>query len=147
MFMIDRHGSFAAAILIIRTRIGVVGVLRLLHRKADQIVAGEVDLGGRGRVQLAGQIAREDRAVHRLVAQLDAHFGAVAIDQFRRLLPADQGHVVTGHQQLRRQQGAVGGPKDQNVARHTLSFTDDVRIVSDAPPQAGPKFRPWHTTN
>ena len=105
----------------------VVGVLRLLHREADEIVAGDVDLGGRGRVEFAGQIAREDRAVHRLVAQLDAHFGAVAIDQFGRLLAANQGHVVTGHQELCPQQGAIGGSEDQNVARHALSFADDAK--------------------
>ena len=106
---------------------GVVGVLRLLHRKADQIVTREIDILRRGRGQFAGQIARKDRAVHRLVAQLDAHFGAVAVDQVRRLPAANQRHVVTGHQKLRRQQGAVGGPEDQNVARHTPSFTDYTR--------------------
>ncbi len=110
----------------------MVGVLRLLHRKADQIVARKVDLGGRGRVQLARQIAREDRTMHRLVAQLDANFGAVAVDEVGRLLPANQGHVVPRHQKLCRQQGAIGGSKDQNVARHTLSFTGDAGIVSDA---------------
>ena len=104
MFMIERHGSPASAILIIRTRIGVVGVLRLLHRKTDQIVTGNVDVPGRDRVQFPGQVAREDRPVHRLVAQLDANFGAVAIDQFCGLLAANQGHVVTRHQQLGRQQ-------------------------------------------
>jgi hypothetical protein len=31
---------------------------------------------------------------------------------------------VTRHQQLCRQQGAIRGSKDQNVARHTFSFTD-----------------------
>ena len=85
----------------------MVGVLRLLHRKADQIVTRQVDVGGRGRIQFARQIAREDRPVRRLVAQLDANFGSVAIDQFRRLLAANQGHVVTCHQQLCRQQGAI----------------------------------------
>jgi len=91
------------------------------NRKAHQIVAGKVDLGGRGRVQFAGQIAREDRAVHRLVAQLDANLGAVAIDEVCRLPPANQGHVVTRHQELRRQQRAIRGPKDQNVMRHVSS--------------------------
>ena len=102
----------------------MVGVLRLLHGKTDQIVTRKVDVGGRGRVQRPGQIAREDRPVHRLVTQLDANFGTVAIDEFRRLLPANQGHVVTRHQQLCRQQRAIRGSKDQNVARHALSFTD-----------------------
>ena len=82
----------------------MVGVLRLLHRKPDQIITGKVDIGGRGRVQFAGQVAREDRPVHRLVAQLDANLGTVAIDEFCRLLPANQGHVVTRHQKLCRQQ-------------------------------------------
>jgi hypothetical protein len=145
MFMIERQGSFGD--LDHQNPDRMVGVLRLLHRKADQIVAGKVDLGGRGRVQFAGQIAREDRAVHRLVAQLDANLGAVAIDEVCRLPPANQGHVVTRHQKLCRQQGAIRCPKDQNVARHTLSFTNDVRILSNAPTPAGPKFRPWHTTN
>jgi hypothetical protein len=78
--------------------------LRLLHRKAHQIVTGKVDLGGRGRVQFARQIAREDRAVHGLVAQLDANLGAVAVDEVCRLPAANQGHVVTRHQKLCRQQ-------------------------------------------
>ena len=120
----------------------MVGVLRLLHRKTHQIVAGKVDLGGRRRVQLAGQIAREDRAVHRLVAQLDANFGAVAIDEVCRLPPANQRHVVARHQKLRRQQGAVRGSKDQNVARHTLSFTGDAGIVSDARDPGGAEISP-----
>ena len=114
---------------------GVVGVLRLLHRKADQIVTGNIDVLRRDRVQFARQIAREDRPMRRLVAQLDANFGAVAIDQFGGFLPANQRHVVTGHQQLGRQQGAIGGPKDQNVARHALSFTDD------APARSGRAYR------
>ena len=64
------------------------------------------------------EVAREDRPVHRLVSQLDANFGTVAIDEFCSLLPANQSHVVTRHQQLCPQQGAVRGSKDQNVARH-----------------------------
>ena len=145
--MIERQGSFALGDLDHQNPDRMVGVLRLLHRKADQIVAGKVNLGGRGGVQFAGQIAREDRAVHRLVAQLDANLGTVAIDEVCRLPPANQGHVVTRHQKLRRQQGAIRGPKDQNIPRHTLSFTDDVRILSNAQPRRGRKFRPWHTTN
>ncbi len=82
----------------------MVGVLRLLHRKTDQVIAGYFDVGRRDRVKRPGQVAREDRAVRRLVAQLDANFGAVAIDQFGGVLAADQGHVVTGHQKLCRQQ-------------------------------------------
>jgi len=78
----------------------VVGVLRLLHGESDQIITGKVDVLRRGRVQGPRQVAREDRAVRRLVAQLDANLGTVAIDEFRGLLPTDQGHVVTGHQQL-----------------------------------------------
>ena len=82
----------------------MVGVLRLLHRKTHQIVARKINIAGRDRVQFPGQVAREDRAVHRLVAQLDANFGAVAIDQLGGLVTANQGHVVTRHQQLCRQQ-------------------------------------------
>ncbi len=100
---------------------GVVGVLRLLHRKADQIVTGDVDVTRRRRIQLSRQVAREDRPVGRFVAQLDAHFGAVAVDQFRGLGAAHQGHVVAGHQQLRCQQRAVRGSENENVARHGLS--------------------------
>ena len=99
----------------------VVGVLRFLHRKANQIITGRIDVGGLDRVQDARQVAREDRPVGRLVAQLDANFGAVAIDEFCRLLPANQGHVVTRHQEFCRQQRAVRGPKDQNVTRHAPS--------------------------
>ena len=83
---------------------GVVGVLRLLHRKTDQIITGKVDIGGRGRFQFSRQVARKDRAVHRLVAQLDANFRTIAIDEFCRLAPTNQGHVVTCHQQLCRKQ-------------------------------------------
>ena len=82
----------------------MVGVLRFLHRKTNQIIAGRIDVGGLDRVQDPRQVAREDRPVGRLVAQLDANFGAVAIDEFCRLLPANQGHVVTRHQKLCRQQ-------------------------------------------
>ena len=102
----------------------MVGVLRFLHGKTDQIVAGKVDLRGRDRVQLAGQIARENRPVHRLVAQLDANLGPVAIDQFCGLLPADQSHIVTRHQQLRRQQGAVrSSQKSECYAPCSLSLS------------------------
>ena len=104
MFMIERQGSPAGGDLDHQNPDRMVGVLRLLHRKADQIVTGEVDVAGRDRVQLPRQVARKDRPVHRLVTQLDADFGAVAIDEFGRLLPANQGHVVTRHQQLRPQQ-------------------------------------------
>ncbi len=109
---------------------GVVGVLRLLHRQTNQIVTRDVDVLRRDRVELAGKIAREDGAVHRLVAQLDADFGAVAVDQFGGLAAADQRDVMTRHQQLGRQQRAVRGPKDQNVTRHDLSSTDRARIFS-----------------
>jgi hypothetical protein len=70
----------------------MVGVLRFLHRKTDQIIAGGIDVGGFDRVQDARQVTREDRPVGRLVAQLDANFGTVAIDEFCRLLPANQRH-------------------------------------------------------
>ena len=99
----------------------MVGVLWFLHRKTNQVIAGRIDAGGLDRVQDPRQVAREDRPVGRLVAQLDANFGAVAIDEFCRLLPANQGHVVTRHQKLCRQQRAIRGPKDQNVTRHAPS--------------------------
>jgi hypothetical protein len=86
--------------------------LRFLHRKANQIVTGGIDVVRLDRVQDTRQVAREDRPMGRLVAQLDANFGAVAVDEFCRLLPANQGHVVTRHQKLCRQQRAVRGPKD-----------------------------------
>ncbi len=82
----------------------MVAVLRFLHRKTDQIVTRKVDVGGHGRVQEPGQIARKDRPVPRLVTQLDADFGAVAIDEFGGIIPANQSHVVTRHQELRCQQ-------------------------------------------
>jgi len=82
----------------------MVGVLRLLHGKGNQIITGHVDISGRDRLQGAGQVARQDRTVHRLVTQLDANFGTVAIDEFGSLLPTNQGHVVTRHQQLCPQQ-------------------------------------------
>ena len=104
MFMIDRHGSPAAAIFTISTRTVWLVYCGSCIASADQIVTGDVDILRPVRVELSGQVAREDRAVHRLVAQLDAHFGAVAIDQFGGLLAADQRHVVTGHQKLGRQQ-------------------------------------------
>jgi len=47
---------------------------------------GDVDVLRRNRVQLSRLVAREDRAVHRLVAQLDANFGAVAVYQFGGIL-------------------------------------------------------------
>jgi hypothetical protein len=40
----------------------------------------------------------------RLVAQLDADFGAITVDEFCGVLPANESHVVTSHQQLRCQQ-------------------------------------------
>jgi hypothetical protein len=101
----------------------MVGVLRLLHRKPNQIVAGDIDVGGHDRIQFPGQVARKNRAVHRLVAQFDANLGAIAIDELGGVLATHQGHVVTGHQKLCPQQGAVGGSEDQNVARHALSFS------------------------
>ena len=119
----------------------MVGVLRFLHGKTNQIVTGKIDVRGRGRVQFPGQAARKDRPVDRLVTQLDANFGAVAIDEFCGLLPANQGHVVTRHQQLCRQQGAIRGPKDQNVARHTLSSTDDAGISKMPRPGQAENFR------
>jgi hypothetical protein len=69
-----------------------------------KLSAGKVDLHGRGRIQGPRQIARADGAAHRLVTELDANFGAIAIDEVCGLLPTDQGHVVTCHQQLCRQQ-------------------------------------------
>jgi len=82
----------------------MVGVLRFLHGKTHQIITGHVDICGRGRVQGPRQVARKYSPVHRLVTQLDANFGPVAIDEFCSALPANQGHVVTRHQQLCRQQ-------------------------------------------
>ena len=108
----------------------VVGVLRLLHRKADHVVAREVDIARRHRVELAGQVAREDRPVHRFVAQLDAHFGTVTVDQLGGLGAANQGHVVARHQQLRAQQGTVGSPENQDVTRHIPSLGKFVRFLS-----------------
>jgi len=82
----------------------MVGVLRFLHRKTNQIIPRKVDVGGRGRIQLSRQIVRKDRPVRRLVTQLDADFGTVAIDEFGGVISANQGHVVTRHQELCRQQ-------------------------------------------
>jgi hypothetical protein len=39
---------------------------------------------------------------------------------------------VTCHQQLCRQQGAIRGSKDQNVARHTCSFADLSSVATRA---------------
>src|SRR5260370_769806 len=74
------------------------------HGKSNQIITGKVDVLGRGRVQCPRQVAREDRPVHRLVTQFDANFSTIAIDEFCSLLPTNQSHVVTRHQQLCRQQ-------------------------------------------
>ena len=82
----------------------MVGVLRFLHRKTDQLITRKVDVGGRDGVQLSRQFVRKDRPVRRLVTQLDADFGTFAIDEFGGIAPANQGHVVTRHQELRRQQ-------------------------------------------
>lgn len=82
----------------------MVGVLRLLHRKADHVVTRQVHIGRRHGVELAGQVAREDGAVNGLVTQLDSHLGPLAVDQLRGLGAADQGHIVPRHQQLRAQQ-------------------------------------------
>lgn len=72
----------------------MVGVLRLLHRKADHVVTRQVHIGRRHGVELAGQVAREDGAVNGLVTQLDSHLGPLAVDQLRGLGAADQGHIV-----------------------------------------------------
>jgi len=69
----------------------VVGVLRLLHGKTDQIITRDVDVIRRGRIQLSRQVAREDSPMARLVAQLDADFGAIAVDEFCGVLPANEG--------------------------------------------------------
>ena len=73
---------------------------------------------GLDRVQDPRQVAREDRPVGRLVAQLDANFGTVAIDEFCRLLPANQGHVAIAIESF----VASGEPyeafEDQNFTRH-----------------------------
>ena len=111
----------------------VVGVLRLLHGERHEVITGNVDIGGLARIEFARQVAREDRAVHRLVAQFDAHFGAVAIDELGRLLPANQGHVVTRHQELCPQQGAIGGSQDQNIARHASLFRKRARSFPESP--------------
>jgi hypothetical protein len=112
MFMIDRHGKPGRGDLDHQNADGVVGVLRLLHRKTHQIVSRQVDILWGGGVEFSGQVAREDGAVLRLVAQLDADLGAFAVDELCRVLAADQGHVVTGHQELGCQQGAIGGSEN-----------------------------------
>src|SRR3954454_23357483 len=132
MFTIERQGNFASALLIIRTRIVWLVYWGSWHGETNQTVTGKVDVRGRCRVQGARQIARKDRPVRRLVAQLDANLGAVSIDQLCGLLATNQGHVVTGHQQLCRQQGAIRGSKDQNVARHAPSKV--MRNLPDALP-------------
>ncbi|GJD59867.1 hypothetical protein IFDJLNFL_5798 [Methylobacterium dankookense] len=109
----------------------VVGVLRLLHGEADEVVAGDVHVLRRHRVELARQVARMDRPVLGLVAQLDPDFRALAVDQVGRLLPADQGHVVPGHQKLRPEQGAVGSAQDQDVACHAVSPLIGLGLVID----------------
>jgi len=82
----------------------MVGVLRFLHGKTNQIITGKLDVCGRGRVQGPRQIARQDCAVRGLVTQLHAYFGTLAIDEFCSVLSTNQRHVVTRHQQLCRQQ-------------------------------------------
>ena len=82
----------------------MVGILRFLHRKTNQIITRKLDLRGWCRIQGPRQIAGKDRPVRRLVTQLDANFGTFAIDEFCGLLTANQGHVMTRHQQLRCQQ-------------------------------------------
>lgn len=82
----------------------MVGVLRLLHGKANQVITGNVDVGGRGRIQGPWEVARDNRPVHRLITQFDTNFGAVAIDELCGLFPTNEGHVVTRHQKLGPQQ-------------------------------------------
>ena len=68
----------------------MVGILRLLHGKTNQIVTGDVNGIRRDRVQGPGQIAREYPPVYRFITQLDANFGTFAIDEFCGLLPANK---------------------------------------------------------
>src|SRR5579863_4151191 len=67
--------------------------------------------------------------MRRLATQLDANFGPVAIDEVGGIFSTNQGHVVTRHQQFGRQQRAIRGSKDQNVARHSLSARPALKEV------------------
>ena len=96
----------------------VHAVLRLLHRQPDQVVILRIDLFRRLGVQTARQVGRADRAVRVLVLQLDPYLGALGVDQFRRLRTADQGHVVTGHEELGAEKRAVGRAENKDVVGH-----------------------------
>src|SRR5262249_51540388 len=91
---------------------------RLLHGERYEIIAFDLDLTGLHGVELARKITRKDRAMRRLIAQLDAHLGAIAIDELGSLPAADQRDVVACHQKLGAEERTVGGAEYQNVASH-----------------------------
>jgi hypothetical protein len=84
-------------------------VLRLLHRKDDQIEAFDIGVIGRARGQRAGQFLRRHVDRGRATPYREPHDGAFAIDQIRSRFGADERDPMSRHQQLRPKQRPVGG--------------------------------------
>ena len=131
MFMIERQGSFASAILIIRTRTDG-RVLRFLHGKTE-------DHTGRGRHPRArprpGFQAGRARGspVDCLVTQLDADFSAHAIDG-RQSSVDRPGHVVARHRSFVASNEPYEAPRIR-MSRAMRPPTDDVFRRATTPAQ------------
>jgi hypothetical protein len=64
----------------------------------------------------------------RLIAQLDAHIGALGIDEVGGGLTADKRHILPGHQKLGAKKRTIRGPEDYDAICHDSPFDRILRV-------------------
>ena len=113
-------------------------VLRLLHRKADQVVVLRVRPPSARRprpCRAACAVSSSDRVLAALHRQ--PHAEAFGVDQVRLGRQADMVHVVPAEQHLGAEQRAVGRAQDEDVVRHAKLrlFAMMLRAGAAVPPR------------
>ena len=113
--MIDRHGIRARADGVEKLAHARRAVLRLLHRKSDEIVIRRIHGLRTAGGQLARQPPRVDVEKIAPAADWKPDAKAFLADEFRLGRQAHEVHRVPGEQQLAREQRAVRGPEHQDA--------------------------------
>jgi formyl-CoA transferase len=96
-------------------------VLGLLHSEHDEVERAWIDRIGGRRGELSRKLLRGN--IEQAVASFDWHADdcPFAVDQIRGGPRADKHHAMPGHQQLGREQRAVGRPEHEHFVVHQCS--------------------------
>ena len=76
----------------------MIGILRLLHGEDREIIGAGIDILWRLGVEPSGEFIRPEVAMLVVTLQADLDVRTVFVDQLGCWRPADERHVVAGHQ-------------------------------------------------